>query len=280
MSLASLENKSMIIHFLSIPTLSQPFNTVSSLFRMYSSIPCGQALLSAGKFFCGTKEEVIIIAKNIAMYLNLTNTSGICKQLSWSLEPLITALSTTKRPHYSDPTATFTAEPLFQWLLLPNLGTMTTIVFGFEWYSRTSLERYSRKAENVSATEGGRFQGNASHTQRVQTCLCQVELSANERYNVYSQGLDFKPSNKLHDRLVEQVPTVHPNKISCNCLYVQEEIGTCWQNVIYMESAHVAEASLTYLQKLMKLVDQREEHDIRSVNREQSWGHIRDPVYK
>ena len=47
-----------------------------------------------------------------------------------------------------------------------------------------------------------------------------------------------------------------------------------------MESAHVAEASLTYLQKLMKLVDQRKEHDIRSVNREQSWGHIRDPVYK
>ena len=67
----------MIIHFLSIPTLSQPFNTVSSLFRMYSSIPCGQALLSAGRFFCGTKEEVIIIAKNIAMYLKLTNTPGV-----------------------------------------------------------------------------------------------------------------------------------------------------------------------------------------------------------
>ena len=43
---------------------------------------------------------------------------------------------------------------------------------------------------------------------------------------VYSLGLDFKPSNKLHDRLVEQVPTVHPNKMSCNCLYVQEEIAT------------------------------------------------------
>lgn len=192
---------------------------------MYSSIPCGQALLSAGRFFCGTKEELIIIAKNIAMYLKLTNTSGICKQLSWSLEPLITALSITKRPHYSDPTATFTSEPLFQWL----------VVFSFEWYNRSSIERYSRKAENVSATEGGRFQGNASHTQTVQTCLCQVELSANERYNVYSQGLDFKPSNKLHDRLVEQVPTVHPNKMSCNCLYGQEEIVTRWQNVIFME---------------------------------------------
>lgn len=79
----------------------------------------------------------------------------------------------------------------------------------------------------LKTTEGGRFQGNASHTQRVQTCLCQVELSANERYNVYSQGLDFNPSNKLHDRLVEQVPTVHPNKMSCNCLNVQEEIATC-----------------------------------------------------
>lgn len=65
----------MIIHFLSIPTLSQPFNTVSSLFRMYSSIPCGQALLSAGRFFCGTKEEVITIDKNIAMYLKL-NLNG------------------------------------------------------------------------------------------------------------------------------------------------------------------------------------------------------------
>lgn len=30
----------------------------------------------------------------------------------------------------------------------------------------------------------------------------------------------------------------------------------------------------------MKLVDQRKEHDIRSVNRQYSWGHIRDPVYK
>ena len=68
--------------------------------------------------------------------------------------------------------------------------------------------------------------------------------------------------------------------MSCNRLYVQEEIVTRWQNVIFMELAHVAKATLTYLQKLMKLVDQRKEHDIRSVNREQSWGHIRDPVYK
>ena len=99
MSLARLKNMSMIIHFPSIRTLSQPFNTVSSLFRMYSSIPCGQALLSAGRFFCGIKEELIIIAKNIAMYLKLTNTSGICKQLSWSLEPLITALSQQLNGH-------------------------------------------------------------------------------------------------------------------------------------------------------------------------------------
>ena len=99
MGSSGLENKSMIIHFLSIPTLSQPFSTVSSLFRMYSSIPCGQALLSAGRVFCGTKEVLTIIAKNIAMYLKLTNTSGICKQLSWSLEPLITALSQQLNGH-------------------------------------------------------------------------------------------------------------------------------------------------------------------------------------
>lgn len=266
MGSSGLENKSMIIHFLSIPTLSQPFSTVSSLFRMYSSIPCGQALLSAGRFFCGTTGEVIIIAKNIAMYLKL-NLNG--------------HINSTRRLHSLWFLLFFNGHlPLFQWLvvIVPRFGN--SIVFSFEWYNRSCLERCSRKAENVSATEGGRFQGNASHTQRVQTCLCQVELTANERYYVHSQGLDFKPSNKLHDRLVEQLPTVHPNKMSCNCLYVQEEIGTCWQNVIFMESAHVGEASLTYLQKLMKLVDQRKEHNIRSVNREQSWGHIRDPVYK
>ena len=35
--------------------LSQPFNTVSSLFRIWSSIPCGQPLSSAAKCFCKTK---------------------------------------------------------------------------------------------------------------------------------------------------------------------------------------------------------------------------------
>lgn len=144
----------MIIHFLSIRTLSQPFNTVSSLFRMYSSIPCGQALLSAGRFFCGTKEELIISAKNVAMYLKLTNTWGICKHLSWSLEPLIIALSlsTTKRPHYFDPIwflLFFNGHlPPFQWLvvIVPRFGN--SIVFSFEWYNRSSLERYSWKAKN------------------------------------------------------------------------------------------------------------------------------------
>ena len=87
------------------------------------------------------------------------------------------------------------------------------------------LKRYFREAENVSATAAGRFWGNGSHTQKDQTSLCQVELSANETYNVYSQGLAFSPSKKLRDRLVEaQVPTVHPNRMSCNCVYLQEEI--------------------------------------------------------
>lgn len=83
------------------------------------------------------------------------------------------------------------------------------------------LKRYFREAENVSTTAAG----NGSHTQKDQTSLCQVELSANETYNVYSQRLAFKPSKKLRDRLVEaQVPTVHPNRMSCNCVYLQEEI--------------------------------------------------------
>lgn len=87
------------------------------------------------------------------------------------------------------------------------------------------LKRYFREAENVSATAAGRFWGNGSHMQKDQTSLCQVELSANETYNVYSQGLAFKLSKKLRDRLVEaQVPTVHPNRMSCNCVYLQEEI--------------------------------------------------------
>lgn len=82
------------------------------------------------------------------------------------------------------------------------------------------LKRYFREAENVSATAAGRFWGNGSHTQKDQTSLCQVELSANETYNVA-----FRPSKKLRDRLVEaQVPTVHPNRMSCNCVYLQEEI--------------------------------------------------------
>lgn len=133
----------MIIHFLSIPTLSQPFNTVSSLFRMYSSIPCGQALLSAGRFFCGTKEEVIIIAKNIAIYLKLTNTPGVF-QASFPITRTSNnrSLSTTKRPHYFESTRRphslwflifFNGHlPLFQWLvvIVPRFGNR--IVFSFE----------------------------------------------------------------------------------------------------------------------------------------------------
>ena len=109
------ENKRMIIHFLSIPTLSQPFSTVSSLFRMYSSIPCGQALLSAGRFFCGTKEEVIIIAKNIAMYLKL-NLNG--------------HIISTRRLHSLWFLLFFNGHlPLFQWLvvIVPRFGN--SIVF-------------------------------------------------------------------------------------------------------------------------------------------------------
>ena len=110
MGSSGLENKSMIIHFLSIPTLSQPFSTVSSLFRMYSSIPCGQALLSAGRFFCGTKEEVIIIAKNIAMYLKL-NLNG--------------HINSTRRLHSLWFLLFFNGHlPLFQWLvvIVPRFG--------------------------------------------------------------------------------------------------------------------------------------------------------------
>lgn len=141
MSSSGWENKSIIIRFLSIPTLSQPFNTVSSLFRMYSSIPCGQALLSAGRFFCGTKEEVITIAKNIAMYLKLTNTSGICKHLSRSLESLITTLSQqlngyiipTRRLHSLRNHCSNGGV-----VIVPRFGNR--IVFSFECYNRSSLE--------------------------------------------------------------------------------------------------------------------------------------------